>query len=253
MAIIKDEKDIALLKESGRRLAAIMSILSKEVVPGVKTADLNSLAIKLIEKGGDIPAFLGYRPGGVGSPYPAALCVSINDEVVHGLPGERTLKEGDVVGLDLGLSHQGFFTDMAVTLPVGNVTPEIKKLLEVTRESLMRAVAKSRVGNRVGDIGAAVEDFIAPLGYGIVKELGGHGVGRKVHEEPFIPNFGKSGTGPRLSLGQVIAIEPMVNMGSEDVYLADDDFTYKTEDGSISAHFEVTVLVTAGDPIIITE
>lgn len=253
MAIVKDEKEIALLKESGSRLAAIMRTLIREVAPGITTGSLNSLALRLIEQGGDVPAFLGYRPGGVGEPYPAALCVSVNDEVVHGLPGERVLKDGDIVGLDLGLSHQGFFTDMAVTLPVGTVTPEAKKLIQVTEESLMRAVAKSRVGNRVGDIGAAVEDFVTPFGYGIVRELGGHGVGRAVHEEPFVPNFGPPGSGPRLSLGQVIAIEPMINMGGEDVYLADDDFTYKTEDGSISAHFEVTVLITLGDPIIITQ
>jgi methionyl aminopeptidase len=253
MSIIKDEKEVALLKESGTRLATIMRMLIREVSPGITTGYLNSLALRLIEEGGDVPAFLGYRPGGVGDPYPAALCVSVNDEVVHGLPGERTLKEGDIVGLDLGLSHQGFFTDMAVTLPVGQVSPEAKKLLEVTEESLMRAVAKSRVGNRIGDIGAAVEDFITPHGYGIVKELGGHGVGRVVHEEPFVPNFGRPGTGPKLSVGQVIAIEPMINLGGEEVYLASDDFTYKTEDGSISAHFEVTVLVTEGDPIIITK
>jgi methionyl aminopeptidase len=230
-----------------------MRTLIKEVAPGVTTASLNDLALRLIEAGGDTPAFLGYRPGGSGGPYPAALCVSVNDEVVHGLPGERVLQDGDIVGLDLGLSHQGFFTDMAVTLPVGTVSAQAKKLLEVTEESLMRAVAKSRVGNRVGDIGAAVEDFVTPFGYGIVRDLGGHGVGKAVHEEPFVPNFGRPGTGPKLSVGEVIAIEPMINLGGEDVYLADDDFTYKTEDGSISAHFEVTVLITPGDPIIITQ
>jgi len=248
----KDEREV--LRESGRRLARIRDYVASIVAPGVSTKTLDEEAERLIRGGGDIPAFLNYTPGGAERPFPATLCVSVNDEIVHGVPNERpyTLNEGDIVGLDIGLIHKGIITDTAITVPVGEVSAESTKLIEATKEALYLGIKACLVGNHIGDIGAEIEKSVGGR-YGIVRELGGHGVGKEVHEDPFIPNFGVSGTGTELVLGMVLALEPMLNEGSEDVELASDGYTFKTVDGKRSAHFEHTILVTEGEPEIITK
>lgn len=254
MIKLKSKEEIKIMKEGGKRHAEILREVAKIVRPGISTKDLDDLAYKLVIEGGDKPAFLNYTPEGVSYPYPATLCVSINDEIVHGIPNKKVfLQEGDIVSLDLGLVHKGLITDGAITVPVGKVSKEAKELLRVTKKALELAVAAAKPGNRVGDIGYAVESFVKPLGYGIVKILSGHGVGYTVHEDPYVPNFGKKGTGERLVPGMVIAIEPMVNLGTGEVYVTDDEYTYITADGKISAHFEHTVAITEKGPVILTK
>lgn len=244
------EKDI--LAEAGRRLARIMDEVGRAVRPGIATSELESLTRQLIEEAGDSPSFLGYRPAWAESPYPSALCVSVNDEVVHGIPGERVLNERDIVSLDLGIKHEGLFVDMAVTVPVGAVSEEDARLIEETRRALEGGIAAAREGATVGDIGFAIEGYLKPRGYGVIRDLGGHGVGRAVHEEPFIPNFGSPGEGARLAEGMVIAIEPMVSRGREPVVTAPDGYTVRTKDGSRSAHFEHTIMISRGAPTVLT-
>lgn len=255
MISIKTPQEIAALREGGKRLARILRLVSEEVVPGVSTDALNDLADKLVREGGDEPAFLNYTPAGATRPYPATLCVSINDEVQHGIPNEhpQILKEGDLIDLDCGLIHKGMVVDSGLSVGVGKIRDEAQKLMDVTQESLAVGIKAARGGNRVGDIGHAIEAFVKPYGYGIVYELCGHGVGYKVHEEPQVLNLGEAGTGPKLKPGMVIAIEPMLNMGSPDIYLADDGYTFKTKDGSLSAHFEHTIAITDGEAEILTK
>ena len=212
-------------------------------------------AEKLIREYGDTPAFLNYRPVGAKKPFPASLCVSVNDEVVHGIPKkDRILVEGDIVCIDLGVKHKGMFTDMALTVAVGKISAEDKKLLEVTEQALHVGIAAAKAGARVGDIGYAIETFVKAKGkYGIVDVLSGHGVGVEIHEDPYIPNFGKKGTGIILKKGMVIAIEPMLNLGSKNVMIAKDDWTIKTIDKKRSAHFECTIAITDDEPEILTK
>jgi methionyl aminopeptidase len=252
--IIKTKKEIEALREGGKRLGAILLAVSKKVAPGVSTKDLDEYAESLIRKGGDEPAFLNYKPFGADYPFPASLCVSVNNEIVHGIPYKaHILKEGDIVSIDLGLKHKGTFTDMAMTVPVGKVTKNDQALLRATKEALMIGIQEAEAGKRTGDIGHAIEAFVAKR-YGIVRELAGHGVGRAIHEDPYIPNFGKKGTGEILVPGMVVAIEPMLNMGSKDIILDKDQWTIKTADGKRSAHFEHTILITEnGPPEILTE
>lgn len=252
--ITKDETEIILLRESGRRLAEVMRAVVEAVVPGVSPKELDSIAEGLIVAGGDVPAFLKYKPEGAPRPYPATLCVSVNDEIVHGIPNEKSqfLKEGDIVGLDLGLTHKGFITDMAVTVPVGNIDKNAQQLIATTREALSVAIEVARTGNHIGDIGHAIEKFVAGR-YSIVRELGGHGVGNAVHEDPFIPNFGVPGTGTEIVSGMVLALEPMLNEGGEDIKLSSDGYTVYTADGKRSAHFEHTILITKEGVEILTE
>ncbi len=251
---LKTEAEIAIMREGGARHAEILREVAKLVVPGTSATALDKRARELIAEGGDEAAFLGYTPEGVSYPYPAALCVSVNDEVVHGIPlDEIVLQDGDIVSLDLGLRHKGFITDSAITVPCGKVSDEAAALIDTTREALERAVAAAQPGNRVGDIGHAIESFVGPLGYGIVKILSGHGVGYDVHEDPYVPNYGKPNTGERLVPGMVIAIEPMLNLGSEEVCVTEDEYTYVTDDGSLSAHFEHTVAITENGPVVLTK
>ena len=241
------------MREGGKRLSNILRAVSERVVPGVKTEDLDKFAHELIEQGGDKPAFLHYKPDFASKPFPASLCVSVNDEVVHGIPSERILNEGDIVGLDLGLMHDGLFTDMAVTLPVGIVGEADKRLMQVTKESLNAGTAAVSGDARLGDIGAAVQKVVEKAGFAVVRELGGHGVGHKVHESPFVAHFGKPGTGERLEIGQTICIEPMTSAGSHEVIFDESDgYTVRTRDGSKSAHYEVTLAVTEEGPDILT-
>lgn len=252
---IKTAVDIEKMREGGKRLARVLRLVSERVAPGVSTEELNLLADRLIREGADVPAFLGYTPTGAERPYPGAICISVNEEIVHGIPNEdpRVLVEGDIVGLDCGLTHKELITDAALTVPVGVIDAEAKKLVQVTREALAVGIKAARGGNHIGDIGHAIEQFARPHGYGIVHELGGHGVGYKVHEEPHVPNVGNPGEGEELVPGMVLALEPMLNEGGAEVKLADDGYTFFTADGSRSAHFEHTILITEGAPEILTK
>lgn len=253
MIIIKTEEEIQKLRIAGRHLGEILSVLEKEVVVGVTPKTLDLRARELIKERGCTPAFLGYTPEGAGYPYPAALCTSVNCEIVHGIPKDTPLKEGDVISIDLGLWYEKVVVDSARTVCVGKVSPEVKKLLEVTKESLSIGIHEAVAGNRTGDIGNAIESFIKPHHYGIVKELAGHGVGRHIHEDPYVPNYGKKGTGELLRKGMVIAIEPMINLGKAGIVFDKDGYTISTKDGLQSAHFEHTVLITDGEPEVLTD
>lgn len=255
MAItLKSHDEVALLREGGRRHAHILAELVKKVVPGVTAAALDKTAFDLVKDGGDNPAFLNYRPERARRPYPATLCVSINDEVVHGIPNERekTLKEGDIVTLDLGLNHKGMITDAAVTVPVGKVSDEAIRLMKATKEALDAGIVAAQPGGHVGDIGAAVEAVAKKYGYAIAEGLAGHGVGYAVHEDPYIPNEGTAGTGEELRPGMVFAIEPMLTTGKGAVKLDPDGYTFRTRDGSLAAHFEHTVVVTEKGVLVLT-
>ncbi len=252
---IKNDIERANLIEAGKRLAAVLAILRTKVAPGVTAEELDDTAEQMIRDGGDTPCFLGYTPEGAQHPYPASLCVSINDEVVHGIPNEsvKILKEGDIVGLDLGLMHNGIIVDAAITVPVGKVNEETKKLLVATEQALAVGIVQAVPGNHIGDISYAIQKEIESAGFKVVKELGGHGVGEFVHEEPFIPNFGRPGKGELLKEGMVLALEPISTAGKAAVILASDGYTYRTKDGSRSAHFEHTILIEKGGAHIITE
>lgn len=251
MAIINNNER-ATLREAGRRLATVLDKVIAEVRPSVIEHELDVYAEKLIREGGDVPAFLHYQPDGATHPYPATLCVSVNHNVVHGIPVDQPLKEGDIVSLDIGLVHEGLIVDMAKTVPVGKISHEDQKLLDATKEALTRAIAAAQVGNHVGDIGHAVESYAESQGYRIVEELGGHGVGRHVHEEPFIANYGQPGTGAELVENMVIALEPILNRGSGEIDLLSDGYTIATKDKKNSAHFEHTILLTKEGPEIMT-
>lgn len=251
--IIKTPAEIEIIREGGKRLAEVLYKVKDVIKPGVSTEDLDNYAEKLIREMGDIPAFLHYRPEGASSPFPASLCVSINEEIVHGIPKkDRFLKEGDIVSIDLGLKHKGLFTDMAITVPVGEVSASSQKLLDITEKALQVGIDAARAGNRIGDIGFMIESFVRPYKYGIVEVLSGHGVGRAIHEDPYIPNFGKKGTGAKLMPGMVIALEPMLNAGTKNVVIEKDDWTFSTADKKRSAHFEHTILITDSEPEILT-
>ena len=253
MIVRTDEERIALI-EAGRRLGVVLEEVGKIVAPGVSTMELETLAGSLIRAGGDKPAFEGYTPEGARRPYPAALCVSINEEVVHGIPNEspRTLKEGDIVALDLGLIHDGIVVDSAITVAVGKVSKEAQELMNATQSALEAAIAAAVPGARVGDISHATGAAFKGTDFSVVKMLGGHGVGKHVHEEPFIANDGHEGTGPEIVAGMVLALEPIANAGKAGVQLAPDGYTYRTKDGSISAHFEHTILVQEGGALVVT-
>lgn len=249
---LKTPADIEKLRAGGRRLAQIIAELTRAVQSGVTTAELDVLAREKIKAAGGRPSFLNYQPVGAKCPFPAALCVSVNDEVVHGIPGERALIAGDIVSLDLGLEYQEMFTDMAVTVPVGKVSAMAAGLISSTASALQLGIAAVRPGARLGDIGAAIEKFVRRQGFGLVREFGGHGVGLAVHEEPEVPNYGRAGEGPELLPGLVLAIEPMVTARDGAVAIAPDGFTVRTKDGGLAAHFEHTVLIADSGPEILT-
>jgi methionyl aminopeptidase len=256
--IIKTEEQIEGIREAGRRLGIILDQVTKKAVAGVSALELDAYAEELILAGGDVPAFKKYKPDLHSTPFPNSLCVSINNEIVHGIPHkDKILKDGDIVSLDLGLSHKGLFADHATTLIVGGEnghgTEKEKKLLKVARDALYAGIDMARQGNRVGDIGFAVGAFASKNGFGNVKELSGHGVGVYIHEDPYIPNYGRKGTGTMLKAGMTIAIEPMFTLGSPEIKVLSDGYTVVTHDRSKAAHFEHTILITHGDPEILTE
>ena len=253
--MVKTEAEIKKLREGGKRLARVVAEVAKAVRPGVTTLELNDLAEKLIREKGDTPSFLGYTPSGAKRPFPAAICISINEEIVHGVANEdpRTIQDGDIVSLDCGVTHEGLITDHAISVIAGDSTDaEAVALLQATKDAMMAGINAAKGGARVGDISAAIEKLGVERGYGIVYELGGHGVGHHVHEEPFIPNVGDAGTGEILEPGLVIAIEPMFTEGTPRVKLMPDGYTFVTKDGSRAAHFEHTILITNGKPEILT-
>lgn len=252
----KTEEEIAIMREGGKIHARILKEVAKKVKPGVKTDALNDYAEQLIDEAGCTASFLGYQPYDAKRPYPAALCVSINEEIVHGIPNdgnERILFEGDIVTLDLGLTYKGLITDAAITVPCGKITKEAADLIQATRESLDRAIVAMRLHGHIGDIGDAVMQVAKKHGYGIIEGLSGHGVGYSVHEEPFVPNKAKRGEGPELKEGLVIAIEPMFSLGSRDIKRLSDGYTFITRDKSLSAHFEHTVAMTKSGTEILTK
>lgn len=253
--IIRNEQERATLVEAGKRLGVVLQKVAAAVKPGISAEELDDLAEQLIRDGGDEPAFLGYTPEGASRPYPATLCVSINEEVVHGIPNEGTkiLKMGDIVGLDLGLTHGGIIVDSAVTVAVGKTGAESEKLMRTTEEALYAGIEAAQVGNHIGDISHAIETVIKDAGFTVVRELGGHGVGDLVHEEPFVPNAGRAGEGPELTEGMVLALEPISSAGKASVIVAPDGYTFRTKDGSRSAHFEHTILIEKSGPVIVTK
>ena len=253
MITIKTSEEISILKEGGRRLSNILRELASRVKPGVSSMEIDQLGRELALRDGDKPAFLGYRPEGVKKPYPASVCISINNEVVHGIPNEKKIfADGDIVTLDMGLIHRDLFTDSAISLVVGEADDEARKLVKTTALALERGIEAARPGNTVGDIGFAIESFVKPFGYGHAEGLAGHGVGYKVHEDPYVPNTGKKGDGPVLKPGMVIAIEPMLTEGSGKVVFDKDGYTVRTKDGKRSAHAEHTVAITSNGNIVLT-
>ncbi|MDO8555539.1 MAG: type I methionyl aminopeptidase [bacterium] len=244
MVTIKTPQEIKILKEGGKRLASVLNELAHAVRPGISAKELDDKARELIKKNGGEPAFLGYRPRGAIILYPAALCVSINDEVVHGIPSEnKILREGDIASLDLGLKYKNLFTDMAVTVGVGKISAVAQKLINTAKESLFEGIKSIKEGATIGDYGWTVQNFAGKNGFSVVKELVGHGVGYTPHEDPDIPNWGKKGVGLKLKKGMVLALEPMVCQGRPEVILAQDNWTWKTKDGLLASHFECTITV----------
>ncbi|MBL7022151.1 type I methionyl aminopeptidase [Patescibacteria group bacterium] len=250
MSLIKTAEEIKQLREDGKVLASVLKYVKEMVKPGITPAELNSKAEELIYAAGGKPSFKGY---GQPIPFPAGLCVSVNEEIVHGIPGDRVLKEGDIVSLDIGMDRRGLFTDMATTVAVGGVPKHTKELMKVTHKCLELGIKECKVGNTLGDIGYAIQTYAEKNGFGVVRDLVGHGVGHAVHEAPSVPNFGRKGMGEKLQEGMVLALEPMITVGSYDIDYCDDDWTIKTRDNSLSCHYEHTVAITKDGPIIITE
>jgi methionyl aminopeptidase len=247
MVTIKTSEEIEKMRQGGRILAKVLKAVAKEVKPGVTTQYLDDVAEKLIAKEGAKPSFKGYEG------YPAATCISVNNEVVHTIPSVgKILDEGDIVGIDIGLLYEGMFTDMARTVMVGRVSHKVKKLVAVTEKSLLHGIKEAKVGQTTGDIGSAVQRYVEKHGFSVVRSLVGHGVGRAVHEGPQVPNYGHKGTGTVLAAGMALAIEPMVNVGSHEVATREDGWSIATVDGSLSAHFEDTIIITPRGPEIIT-
>ena len=248
---IRTRREIETMREAGRHVAEILLELREVAKPGVTTAELDGIASRAIEKRRLSSSFIGYGPGGL-PPYPASLCVSVNEEIVHGIPGERVLENGDLLSLDFGVICGGYHGDSAVSIPVGDVSDEAEQLMDTTREALYLGVEEMVPGRRLSDIGHAIQGRAEGAGYSVVRQFVGHGIGKELHEQPQIPNYGKPGRGPRLAAGMVFAIEPMVNVGSEKVEVLDDEWTAVTADGSLSAHFEHTVLITDNGPEVLT-
>ena len=253
MITLKKDTDLQYMRKAGKIVADVLDMIASMIRPGISTGHIDEAAEELIRSAGAIPAFKGYRVPGIPSPFPAAVCASVNEEIVHGFPSrDRILAEGDIFSIDVGTCYSGYYGDAAYTYPVGKVSPEREKLLAVTRESLEKAVQSARAGNTLGDIGYAVESWVTPRGYGLVRDYSGHGIGTHLHEPPQVPNYGRPGRGITLKSGMTIAIEPMVMAGGEDVIVGDNQWIVLTADRSDAAHFERTVLIKDGEPEILT-
>jgi methionyl aminopeptidase len=248
---LKSKDDVARMRRAGGIVAEVLQRLQEEVRPGITTLELDRIAEEITRKRGAVPAFKGYRVGD--RVFPASLCVSINEEVVHGIPSSRALREGDIVGLDFGVVIDGYYGDAAVTVPVGAITGQAQHLVDATRESLWQGIRTIRAGSRLGDLSHAIQSYAEGAGLSVVREFVGHGIGRRLHEEPQVPNFGEPGRGRLLREGMVLAIEPMLNLGDPGVLVKDDGWTAVTRDGSLSAHFEHSVAITADGPMVLTQ
>ena len=246
MVILKTPDQIAKMREAGNVVAAMLAATQAAVRPGVTTLELDRIAADVLRRAGARSSFLGYYG------YPNTICTSVNDQIVHGIPGKRKLKEGDLVGIDAGAIVDGWHADAAITVPVGEVSPEAQKLIAVTQEALRRGIAAARVGNRLGDIGAAVQQYVEAQGFSVVRNYVGHGIGRAMHEEPQVPNYGIADRGKDIKDGLCIAIEPMVNVGGIATKILEDQWTVVTGDGSLSAHFEHTLACLSGGPVVLT-
>ena len=244
---IKSEREIQLMRESCKILAKVYEELEKAIRPGVSTKEIDTLAEKLIRSYDCVPNFLNYNG------FPGTICASVNEEVVHGIPDKnRILKDGDIISIDCGCIYKGYHSDAARTYAVGSISKEVQQLMDVTKQSFFEGIKMAKAGNHLYDISNAIDDYVTPFGYGIVKDLVGHGIGTSLHEDPQIPNFAQRRKGVKLQPGMTLAIEPMINMGRCDVEWLDDDWTVVTEDGSLSAHYENTILITDGEPEILT-
>lgn len=252
MIYLKTREEIELMRESALMVSRTLAVIAKEIKPGVTPLFLDKLAEEFIRDNGGVPAFKGYK-GGRGVPdFPATLCISINEAVVHGIPGNKPLKDGDLISVDCGVKKNGFFGDHAYTFGVGEIKPEVQKLIDVTKESLYLGIQQMVSGNRIGDISYAIQQHAEKNGFGVVRELVGHGLGRSMHEEPEVPNYGARGNGPKIKEGLVLAIEPMINMGTKNIRQLNDGWTIITADGKPSAHFEHDVAVIDGKPEILS-
>ena len=246
MIPLKSDKDIEMMKKAGEILAKVMEQLKEHIKTGMKTKEIDDMAADFIAQQSAASAFKNYKG------FPANICVSINEEVVHGIPGERMLKEGDIVSIDVGINFKGYFSDAAITLPIGKVTPQKKRLIEVAKKALYLGIKQTKENNHLSDISYAIQNHVETNGFSVARQFVGHGIGLSMHEEPEIPNFGKAHQGPRLLAGMVFAIEPMVNMGTWEVDILDNGWTAVTKDGLASAHFEHTVAITKNGPQILT-
>ncbi|MDD5092991.1 MAG: type I methionyl aminopeptidase [Dehalococcoidia bacterium] len=244
--IIKSPSEIRVMRQAGKIVAIVLEILSKEVKPGITTGELDGIAVKAIEEQGGRPSFKGYRG------FPASICTSVNEQVVHGIPGGRILKEGDIIAIDVGAIYNGFQGDAAVTVGVGKISPEARSLIDATSGSLEAGIKEASAGARLSDISAAIQAYAESRGFAVVREYVGHGIGREMHEKPEVPNFGLPGKGPILRQGMTVALEPMINAGGWRTKVLDDHWTVVTEDGKLSAHFEHTIAITDGAPEVLT-
>jgi methionyl aminopeptidase len=249
---LKSEKEIATMRQAGKIVAEVLKILAEQIKPGMKTKEMDAIAVKELKRMGGESSFKGYHG------YPATICVSVNDEIVHGIPGDKVLKEGDIVSLDFGAIYHGYHGDAAITVPVGEISAEARRLIDTTRDTLSVGVEAARAGAKLGDVSAAIQSYAESRGYSLVREYTGHGIGRKMHEDPQIPNttyapYGlQAGTGPVLKKGMTLALEPMLNIGGWQTRVAGDQWTVLTADGSLSAHFEHTIAIDDNEPEVLT-
>jgi len=252
MISIKSPKEIEYMRESGRIVALALEEIEKAIKPGITTLELDKIATNVLKQEGAIPSFKGQEGFEGSKPYPATICASINNQVIHGIPGGYALKEGDIISIDMGALKNGYHGDAARTFGVGEISEDAKKLIEATRGSFFEGIKFAKHGNRVSDISHAVQTYAESFGFSVVREFVGHGIGSELHEDPQVPNYGKAGRGPRLAKGMVIAVEPMINQGGHDIEILKDGWTVITKDGSLSAHYENTILITDGEPELLT-
>ena len=252
MIVIKSPSEIALMRQAGRIVALALQAVRDRIAPGVTTAELDAVAEDVIRAHGAVPTFLGYTPQPGQMPFPATITASVNEELVHGIPGSRKLRDGDIISIDCGATYKGFVGDAAFSAPVGRVSPSAQRLMEVTEQALHVGIGMMRSGNRTGDVSFAIQNFVEKQGYSVVREYTGHGVGRSMHEPPQVPNYGRPGRGPELRPGMTIALEPMVNLGKPATRVLPDQWTVATRDGKLCAHSEHTIAVTKDGPMILT-